>query len=132
MRFTIIFLVLLSALFTTSCNESTSIERAEEKQIDKKNEYEKRLSGKWAGRWGTTRNPVTVEIPADMKGITISDSRYLMLGQKYENLEFVLLDDDRMILLGWAVSKGRDPFTDQPDHVAIMRREQEDKAAVGR
>ena len=85
--------------------------------------------GDWQGHWGTSVNRLALSIDGNGHGkhlkLHFIDGRILMLGEPvHENLELIPRGD-RLIVLGWTGSYGRinrDPFKDQPNHVAILRR----------
>lgn len=86
--------------------------------------------GRWQGAWGTTGNELlitisedgTLQYQADRLKLAMQNNRLLAVGATHQNFELIP-SGSRLIVLGWTVSNQRNPLTDQPDHVAILTRE---------
>jgi C-terminal processing protease CtpA/Prc len=89
----------------------------------------KNLSGSWKGNFGTTGNEFEMRIKGvevfDVLGVKLNpvtkDGRVVYFGHPGENFELIPVDE-RLIVLAWGTQDGLDPWKDQPNHIAILKR----------
>ena len=100
------------------------------KASSKPNDMLSKVVGSWEGNWGRSNAKCLLAI--DKNGNVMNENEHLQLGiqngrllalgaAKHQNLE-IIPNGDRIIVLGWTASKGRQPLVDQPDAVSILNR----------